>query len=101
MPSAKMKRSSAIFRRPSMAAHTLRTDVSQRELSVAPLQRKDVGRLSHPPLHEKEFKLLLAEPLDIEGATRSEQLQVLDLLIGTGELAGAAGAGGVRCGGRC
>ena len=43
-------------------------------------QRKNIGRLLHPSLVEEEFDLLLAETLDIEGAARGEQFQVLDLL---------------------
>src|SRR5205814_5416625 len=54
--------------------------------------REDIGGLLHPFLLEEEFDLLFAEAVDVEGATRGEQLQVLDLLVGTGELAGAAGA---------
>src|SRR5262249_19701268 len=43
-----------------------------------------------PFLVEEILKLLLAETIDVEGAARHEQLQVLDLLERTGELAGAA-----------
>jgi hypothetical protein len=35
---------------------------------VARLQREDVGRLLDPALLEEELDLLLAEPVDIEGA---------------------------------
>src|SRR5436190_2467260 len=71
---------------------TVTFEFLQLELGVACLQREDIRRLSHPSLLEKEFDLLLAETIDIEGAARGEQFQVLDLLVGTGELAGAAGA---------
>src|ERR1700676_2953354 len=67
-------------------------DLLELELEVALWQCEDIGRLLHPSLLEEECDLLLAEPLDVEGAARGEQFQMLDLLIGTGELAGAAGA---------
>src|ERR1019366_4129155 len=61
--------------------------------------REDVGWLPHPFLLEEEFDLLFAQALDVEGAARAEQLQVLDLLIGAGELAGAARARALLAGG--
>src|SRR5207248_6686632 len=67
-------------------------DFLELDLVVARFQREDIGGLLHPFLLEEEFDLLFAEAVDVEGATRGEQLQVLDLLVGTGELAGAAGA---------
>src|SRR5438105_13706006 len=67
-------------------------DFLELDLVVALFQREDIGGLLHPFLLEEEFDLLFAEAVDVEGATRGEQLQVLDLLVGTGELAGAAGA---------
>src|SRR5581483_2322846 len=57
---------------------------------VALLQREDVGRFAHPAFVEEQFDLLFAEPLDVEGAARCEQFQMLDLLVRTGEFAGAA-----------
>src|SRR5258707_11411782 len=66
-------------------------DFLQLEFGVARLQREDIGRLLHPPLLEKISDLLLAQSLDVESTARGEQFQVLDLLVGTGELAGAAG----------
>ena len=71
----------------------------QLDLAVARRQREDIGRLLHPSLLEEEFDLLLAEAVDVEGAARGEQFQVLDLLVGTGELAGAAGASALLAGG--
>src|SRR5437762_2168855 len=67
-------------------------DLLQLELGVALLQREDVGGLPHPTLVEEVLQLLLAEPIDVEGAARHEQFQMFDLLERTGELAGAAGA---------
>ena len=63
------------------------------------LQREDVGRFPHPFLLEEEFDLLFAQPLDVEGAARGEQLEMLDLLIRAGELAGAARACALLAGG--
>src|ERR1035437_10400234 len=74
-------------------------DLFQLELCVTRFQRENIGRLFHPFLLEKEFDLLLAQPLDVESAARGEQLQVLDLLVRTGELAAAAGAGALLAGG--
>src|SRR6185312_10062759 len=68
------------------------------DAAVARRQREDVGRLLHPGLLEEELDLLLAEPVDVEGAARGEQFQVLDLLERTGELAGAARAGALLAG---
>src|SRR6202790_1797828 len=67
-------------------------DLLQLEFYVARFQREDVGRLLHPAVFEKEFDLLFAETIDVEGAARGEQFQVLDLLVGAGEFAAAAGA---------
>src|SRR5438552_3600648 len=67
-------------------------DLLELELGVALLQREDVGGLLHPTFVEEVLKLLFAEPVDVEGAARHEQFQMLDLLERTGELAGAAGA---------
>src|SRR6185437_4528161 len=47
---------------------------------VALRQREDIGRLLDPALFKKELDLLFAEPVDVEGAPRGEQFQVLDLL---------------------
>src|SRR5712691_5882850 len=63
-------------------------DLLQLDFRVARFEREDVGRLLDPTLLEEQFDLLLAEPLYIEGAARDEMLEVLDLLIRTGELAG-------------
>src|ERR1700726_737351 len=67
-------------------------DFLEPEFYVARFQREDIGRLLHPSVLEEELDLFFAEPVDVEGAARGEQFQVLDLLVGTGELAGAAGA---------
>src|ERR1700731_2478706 len=71
---------------------TVAFDLLELELEVALWQREDIGRLLHPSLLEEECDLLLAEPFDVERAAGGEQLQMLDLLIGAGELTGAAGA---------
>src|SRR5438105_12273551 len=71
---------------------TVALDLLQLQPGVALLQREDVGGLLHPTLVEEVLKLLLAEPVDIEGAARYEQFQMLDLLERTGELARTAGA---------
>src|SRR4030088_2289194 len=57
---------------------------------VAGFEGEDVGRLLDPALLEEQRDLLLAQSLDVEGAARDEVPQVLDLLMGTGEFAGAA-----------
>ena len=62
-------------------------------------EREDVGRLLDPLFLEEELDLLFAEAFDIEGAARGEQLEMFNLLIGTGELTGAAGAGALLAGG--
>src|SRR6201988_1360365 len=67
-------------------------DVLQLEFVVALRQREDVGALFYKTLVEEILQLLLAEAVDVERPSRHEQLQVLDLLERTGELAGAAGA---------
>src|ERR1700677_3109737 len=66
---------------------------------IARRQREDIRRLLHPALFEKQLDLLFTETVDIEGAARGEQLEVLDLLVGAGEFAGAAGAGALLAGG--
>ena len=63
----------------------------QLDFRVARLEREDVARLLDPALLEEQLDLLLAQPLDVERAARDEMLQVLDLLVRAGELAGAAG----------
>src|SRR5262249_44258158 len=65
-------------------------DLLKLEFVVALRQRENVGGLLHPALVEEILQLLLTEPVDVEGAARHEQPQMLDLLEGTGELAGAA-----------
>src|SRR6202012_33163 len=61
-------------------------------LAVARLEREDVGRLLDPAALEEHLDLLVAEPLDVEGAARGEVLQVLDALERARELARAAEA---------
>src|SRR5262249_2692750 len=58
---------------------------------VARLQREDVGRLPHPFPFIEKLDLLLAQPLDVEGAAGYEMLEVLDGLKRAGEFAAAAG----------
>ena len=101
-----MKRSSEIsrrcFDRREQIAHRGFAEaflLFQFDLLVVRRQREDVGRLLDPFLLEEQFDLLLAQALDVEGAARDEQLQVLDLLIRAGELAGAAGARALLAGG--
>ena len=84
-----MKRSSAISRRASIALNRLRTEVSPKPSTSSSLifalracEREDVGRLLDPALLEEQLDLLLAQPLDVEGAARDEMPQVLDLLNG-------------------
>src|SRR5262249_1865181 len=67
-------------------------DLLELDPLVAFFEHEDVGRLLDPALLEEEHDLLLAEPVDVEGAPRHEVPQVLDLLERTGELAGAMGA---------
>src|SRR4051794_9162821 len=66
--------------------------VLELDLVVTRLKGKNVGGLAHPFSLEEHFDLLLAKALDVEGAARGEQHQMLDFLERTGELAGAAGA---------
>src|SRR5712671_6861738 len=73
-------------------------DFLEPEFRVARFQRKNIGRLLHPAVLEKELDLFFSEAIDVEGAARGEQLEMLDLLVGTGELAGAAGAGALLAG---
>src|SRR3981081_4899865 len=61
-------------------------DRLQIELRVACFQRKDIGRLFHPSFLEKEFDLLLAQAVDVEGTAGGGQIQVLDLLVRKCEL---------------
>src|SRR5215470_4790039 len=67
-------------------------DFLQLQLRIALGQREDVRGLLHPAFIEEVLKLLLAEAVDVEGAARHEQFQMLDLLVRTGELAAAAEA---------
>src|SRR5262245_63134166 len=60
------------------------------DLRVFLLELENVGRLLDPALLEEQRDLLLAQPLDVEGAAGDEMLQMLDLLVRAGELAGAA-----------
>src|SRR5881392_307875 len=93
-----MNRSSEIRRRSSMAENRFRTEVSPYPSWPSSLilalragsVKISAGSLTH--CCSKKNSMLLAEPFDIEGAARGEQFQVLDLLVRTGELAGAAGA---------
>src|SRR3954447_6419467 len=66
--------------------------VFQPDAVVALFEGEDIGGLTHPSLFEEHFDLLFAKTLDVEGAARSEQHQVLDLLERAGEFAGAARA---------
>ena len=54
------------------------------------MSRENLGRLCYPLLLEEKRDLLLAESFDVEGAAGDEMFQVLDFLVRTGELAGAA-----------
>ena len=74
-------------------------DLLELDLLVALAQQEDVARLLDPALLEEPFDLLFAQALDVEGAARHEQHQMLDLLIRAGELAGAAGARALLAGG--
>ena len=56
-------------------------------------QIENIGRRFDPPIVEEGRHLLDAEPLDIEGLAADEMDQTLDLLVGTGKLAGASGRG--------
>src|SRR6185437_2678495 len=67
-------------------------DLLQLQPGVALLQRENIGRLPHPAFVEEILQLLFAEAVDVERTARREQLQVLDPLVGTGELARATGA---------
>src|SRR5215831_5788616 len=61
------------------------------DLVIARLQREYIGRLPHPfPLIEK-LDLLLAQPLNVEGAAGHEMLEMFHGLKRTRELAAAAG----------
>ena len=64
--------------------------VFELDLGVPSFEREDIARLLDPALLEEQFDLLLAQTVDIEGAAGHEMPQVLDLLIGAGEFAGAA-----------
>src|SRR4051794_35383951 len=55
-------------------------------------QTENIGRLLDPTLLEEKFDLLLAKAFDVKGAARDEQFEMLDPLIRTSELAGAARA---------
>ena len=44
------------------------------------LQCENVGGLLHPLFFKEQLDLLLTQTLDIEGPTRDEQHQMLDLL---------------------
>src|SRR6266852_4485379 len=58
---------------------------------VARLQRENIGRLLDPSLLIEKLDLLLAQPLNVEGAAGHEVLEMLDGLIRAGEFAAAAG----------
>src|ERR1700722_9654427 len=100
-----MKRSNAIwaaFDRGKQIANrgfAIAFELFEFDFGIARRQREDIRRLLHPALVEKELDLLFAETVDVEGATRGEQLEMLDLLVGTSELAGAAGTGPLLAGG--
>ena len=67
-------------------------DVLKMDFLVALLQRENVGRFPDPFLFVKQLDLLFAEPVDIEGATGDEVLEMPDRLIRTGKFAGAVNA---------
>ena len=67
-------------------------DLLEADLFVALLQREDIRRLLDPFVLVEQLDLLLAQPVDIEGAAGDEMLEVLNRLVGTGELAGAVRA---------
>src|SRR5690349_19593308 len=75
-------------------------DLLEFQFVVAILQGEDIGGLPHPLLVEEILQLLLPKAVDVEGAPRHEQLQMLDLLERTGELARAAGARALLAGRR-
>src|SRR5262245_11196268 len=66
------------------------TLLRQQVVLVLLLQGEDVRRLLHPFFVEEQLDLFLAKPLDIEGAARAEQFEMLDFLEWTGEFARAA-----------
>src|SRR5262245_2946842 len=66
-------------------------DVLEMDVLVARLQREYVGRLPDPSLLIEKLDLLLAQPVDVEGAAGHEVLEMLHSLIRAGEFAAAAG----------
>src|SRR5262249_57179377 len=60
------------------------------DLRIARLEGENVRRLLDPAALEKELDLLLAQPLDVEGAAGNGMLPMLDLL----ERAGGRARGG-------
>src|SRR5262249_3326878 len=60
------------------------------DFRIARFEREDVGWLRYPTLLEEQRDLLLAQPLDVEGAAGDEMLQMFDFLRRAGELARAA-----------
>src|ERR1035437_5469320 len=91
-----------LFDRGEQIAHrglAIALDLFELDLVVARIEREDVGGFRHPLLLEEQFDLLLAQALDVEGAARGEQLEVLYFLVWAGELAGAAPARALLAGG--
>src|SRR5258708_38990173 len=66
---------------------TVSLNLLEFDLLVALGKRENVRWLLDPPLLEEKLDLLLAQSFDIEGASRTKSLQVLDLLIRTGKYA--------------
>ena len=97
-----MNRSSAIGTpRPRCSPGGLSTLVPAEPLGLQELgapfaQAEDVGRALQPAALSEERQLLLAQPLDVEGAAGHEMAQVGELLERTGELPGAAAHHGLR-----
>src|SRR6185437_15994422 len=70
------------------------------DLPVALGKRENVGGLLDPLFLKEKLDLLFTKSIDIEGAARAEQLEMLDLLVGTREFARAAGTGALLSGRR-
>src|ERR1041384_7960558 len=66
-------------------------DLLQADFVVAVLKGENLGRLLDPAALVEQLDLLVAKPVNVEGAARHEMLEMLDDLIGTSEFTGAAG----------
>src|SRR5260370_9398454 len=64
----------------------------QLQPGVALGQREDIGGLLHPSFVEEKLDLLLAEPLDVEGAARDQKPEMFALLGRAREPPAPAGA---------